>query len=302
MLFSMIRKETRFNVGRKLTDAEWKELKQWIEDNPDKRLRGGDFDAATGKYFRAYQRGAKNGERWDTQEQRDYFCKTSAEYSAMMRKKNPDYMREYQEKNRDKLIQSRRDYYQANKDEFLKKCKDRYEKNKERINQRGREYYKKNRDKFREASREWYERNKEKVAAYVSQWRKENRSRINETTRARRAKDPVSLLKSRCRSRLGNVLARRQIKKSSSTEQMIGCSWKELKRHIESQFLPGMSWENKSEWHLDHIIPLAHAQTEEDVLRLCRWENLQPLWGKDNLRKSDKLPCGRKARSFQPPS
>ena len=51
-----------------------------------------------------------------------------------------------------------------------------------------------------------------------------------------------------------------------------------------------MSWENKGlyngelnyGWDIDHIIPLDTAKTEEDVIRLNHYSNLQPLCSKIN--------------------
>jgi len=59
--------------------------------------------------------------------------------------------------------------------------------------------------------------------------------------------------------------------------------------HFESLFTNGMCWNNMGQWHIDHIIPLSTAITEEDVIRLCHYTNLQPLWAEDNLKKSNKL-------------
>ncbi len=73
--------------------------------------------------------------------------------------------------------------------------------------------------------------------------------------------------------------------KTTKTFEMIGCTPAELKDHIEKQFTPGMSWEVKREIHIDHIIPLASATCEEDVIKLCHYTNLQPLWARDNLVK-----------------
>lgn len=70
---------------------------------------------------------------------------------------------------------------------------------------------------------------------------------------------------------------------------MLGCDFKTAHKHIEKQFTEGMSWDNRSEWHIDHIIPLASAKTEEELAKLCHYTNLQPLWAEDNLRKGDKL-------------
>ena len=65
----------------------------------------------------------------------------------------------------------------------------------------------------------------------------------------------------------------------------------QLKDHLEKQFTSGMNWNNNTlhGWHVDHIIPLSSAKTLDDVERLCHYTNLQPLWAKDNILKSDKI-------------
>jgi hypothetical protein len=47
-----------------------------------------------------------------------------------------------------------------------------------------------------------------------------------------------------------------------------------------------MSWENRRLWHIDHIIPLALAKNEDQLIKLNHYTNLRPLWAKDNLVKS----------------
>jgi hypothetical protein len=76
---------------------------------------------------------------------------------------------------------------------------------------------------------------------------------------------------------------------NSRTTDIIGCSPQELKEHLEKQFVSGMTWENRNEWHIDHIIPLSSAKTEEELYKLCHYTNLQPLWAEDNLKKSNKI-------------
>jgi hypothetical protein len=79
--------------------------------------------------------------------------------------------------------------------------------------------------------------------------------------------------------------------KNIKTNEILSCDWETLKNHIESQFTEDMTWDNHGlkGWHLDHIIPLSSAKTEEDVYRLNHYTNFQPLWWEDNLRKSDKI-------------
>lgn len=76
-------------------------------------------------------------------------------------------------------------------------------------------------------------------------------------------------------------------------EKLAGYTAIELKKHLESQFVEGMTWENYGKWHIDHIIPISFFQykTPDDVeFKMCwRLENLQPLWAKDNFAKRDKL-------------
>jgi hypothetical protein len=51
-----------------------------------------------------------------------------------------------------------------------------------------------------------------------------------------------------------------------------------------------MSWENRDKWHIDHIMPLATATSQEELEKLCHWTNLKPLWAIDNLKKKKKVP------------
>jgi hypothetical protein len=91
------------------------------------------------------------------------------------------------------------------------------------------------------------------------------------------------------RSRICNYLKKSNITKKNKTFEIVGCTPQSLKEHLETQFIDGMSWDNRSEWHIDHIIPLSSAKTEEELYGLCHYTNLQPLWAEDNLKKSNKI-------------
>lgn len=80
--------------------------------------------------------------------------------------------------------------------------------------------------------------------------------------------------------------------KRDHTINYIGCTHAMLKEHIESQFKPGMTWDNHGkEWHIDHIMPLSKFDlTNQHHVRLAmRYTNLQPLWARDNFVKGDRI-------------
>lgn len=81
-------------------------------------------------------------------------------------------------------------------------------------------------------------------------------------------------------------------RKADVTINLLGCSFGELKRHIERQFTKGMTWDQcfNGEIHLDHILPCSSFDlTDPDQQRACfHFTNLRPLWAKDNIRKSAK--------------
>lgn len=99
--------------------------------------------------------------------------------------------------------------------------------------------------------------------------------------------DPQKNLARAIRRRL--YMARKAQCKSGKTLEHLGCSWAELKLHLESQFQEGMTWDNYGQggWHIDHIQPLCafDLTREEDLRIVCHYSNLRPLWQCDNIAK-----------------
>jgi hypothetical protein len=107
--------------------------------------------------------------------------------------------------------------------------------------------------------------------------------------RNRQESNAIVAMARRLRTRINNVFRRKGYNKQSTTKQILGCSWEHLVMHIESNFNDNMNWGNRHLWHIDHIIPLASAQSLDDLIRLNHYTNLQPLWAKDNLKKGAKI-------------
>ena len=116
--------------------------------------------------------------------------------------------------------------------------------------------------------------------------RKEHRAKKQ---RDLRKGDKIYKFKSDVRSRISQDIKRKGYSKKTKTYEILGCDFETLKKHFEKQFTKGMTWDNQGEWHIDHIIPLATATTEEEVIKLNHYTNLQPLWSIDNLSKKDKI-------------
>lgn len=90
------------------------------------------------------------------------------------------------------------------------------------------------------------------------------------------------------RGRLRQALIRAGSAKSCGFKDYIGCTPEFLKNHIESQFVPGMTWDNQgSDWHIDHIVPISHFDltTKDGLCAANHFSNLRPLWAKENLAK-----------------
>lgn len=111
------------------------------------------------------------------------------------------------------------------------------------------------------------------------------RNRANQ--RARRKSDPTLAMRSRLSRLMAHALRGAGVLKNSPTLEMLGYTADDLRRHIEKQLTDGMSWDNRSEWQLDHIIPVSTARTKDDVIALNQLSNLRPMWAKENNRKKD---------------
>jgi hypothetical protein len=132
----------------------------------------------------------------------------------------------------------------------------------------------------------WYARNKDKKLEYMREY---NKTVALPKVRQRYREDLVFAVATRARARLVKAIQRAGYAKNGKTQELIGCSFQALVEHIEKQFQTGMSWSNRDKWHIDHIIPVASARSEEELLSLFHFTNLRPLWAEENRRKSAKV-------------
>jgi hypothetical protein len=135
--------------------------------------------------------------------------------------------------------------------------------------------------------------NKEKKAKYNHKYNADpmNKDKANARLRERYATDlkyrTMVLLRSRLRRALGN-------NKKDHAIDLLGCTVEQMVQHIEKQFTPGMTWNNRGkaddEWEIDHIVPFAafDLSIAENQFIVSWYQNLQPLWRLDNRSKGGK--------------
>lgn len=97
----------------------------------------------------------------------------------------------------------------------------------------------------------------------------------------------------RLRNRMNNMLRNSGTAKHIKMSELMGGSVEDIKNHIESQFMEGMTWGNHGVrgWHIDHIKPCASFDlTDIEEQKKCfHFTNLQPLWAHDNLVKNGRI-------------
>lgn len=147
-------------------------------------------------------------------------------------------------------------------------------------------YYKNNEKKFLNYRIKFKNLNPE----YNKKYYINNKTYYSDYVMFRYNNDILYKLSHNIRNRIKTFLKTKNITKNNPTFNIVGCTPEFLKEHIEKQFTEGMSWELMGKYiHIDHIIPLASAKTEEEIYKLCHYSNLQPLWEEDNLKKSNKI-------------
>ena len=143
----------------------------------------------------------------------------------------------------------------------------------------------------------WYEKHKEYRKLYLKEYRKKNIEKIREVKRTyertRKANDPLYKLISNFRTAIYQVLKENNIGKNGHYFEILGYTPEELINHIEKQFKDGMTWDNYGDFHIDHKIPISSFNIKEigdsEFMKCWSLSNLQPMWGEENIRKSNKI-------------
>lgn len=199
------------------------------------------------------------------------------------------------------------------KDCNKEKCKKYKEENKEKISAYNKKYQSENyyigkysgRDKDRYLTEEYQ--------SWLKSYKENNREKLKNDRRLfylNNKKYFLSYRKNRCendkvyhlsiiiRTMISNSISSKNFTKRSRTQKILGCTFVEIKLYLESKFESWMTWDNYGKyngelnygWDIDHIVPISSAKTEEDIIELNHFTNLQPLCSYTNRHiKKDNL-------------
>ena len=264
-------------------------LKHYREENKEKIK----------EYIKIYQQNnkekLKNKYKEYYKENKEKIINQSKDYYQQNKVKVEEYKKQWLKENKNKVQVYRKIYRETNKEKIKQYYKIYQETNKEEIKEKRNKHYLNNKDVYNERMKKWRKDNVKYQKEYFLKYCEENKEKIKEKrkeyVKQRMKNDSLFKFKYSIRSLIRSSFKRvnNKFKKNSQTEIILGCKIEEFISYIQKQFTEGMTLENHGEWHLDHIIPLATAKTEEDVIRLCHYTNYQPLWAEDNLFKSDKI-------------
>ena len=206
----------------------------------------------------------------------------------MTREQKNEYMRKWRVLNKDKIKENNKKYRTTHKEKIKEIHKIWRDTHREEINTRERKKYKENPLSYNLASAKYRATHKEQVKERNHKYKLNNRDKNSAYERKRR-QEPLYKLKGNIRSLINISIKKKGYKKTNKVEEILGCSIEYFIEYLKKSFKEGMTIENHGKWHIDHIIPISSATTEEEVIKLNHYTNLQPLWAKENLQKWKKL-------------
>ena len=218
------------------------------------------------------------------------------EWMRNWRAKNPELSRQISRKstakNRDKIVVHSREYYLKNRERVIAQNCIYARANRKKINARIKTRQAADPEKTKLISRQRYLAYREKDKARRAARREELASYM----RRKRNEDPKFLVADRLRRRINSALTHRETRKAGGLIELSGCTLDELVAYIEKQFADGMSWDNRRQWHIDHIVPCsAFDLTDPAEQRIAfHYSNLRPIWSSENQRKHAKIPGGQR--------
>jgi hypothetical protein len=204
-----------------------------------------------------------------------------------------EYHKKWREENKERVREYGRLYYLKNKEEIISRSNKWKEENREQHLANKKKYTAKTVEKRKEYRKEYNQR--PEAITVRKKWQDGYRKTRNENRNKRYKEDAAYKLQRNISKTILDVLKKQGTSKfGNSVLNYLPYTMKELREHIENQWVEGMSWENHSNtgWHIDHIMPqsklIYDSMEHPNFLKCWSLNNLQPMWADENIRKSNK--------------
>ena len=139
--------------------------------------------------------------------------------------------------------------------------------------------------------RQYYLKNPEKHASSQKRYNAKNRDKAAARYRSKRSNEPLFKLRGNLSTLLRKSLQYKGYAKASKTFVLLGADFPTVQTHLietAKKNYGGKYFPNRK-YYIDHVIPNASAKTEEGLIKLQHYTNLQYLTPRDNVSKSNKL-------------
>lgn len=210
-------------------------------------------------------------------------------------KKKREYLKIWKENNKEKKAESDKQYREKNKDKIKTYKQKYYIDNLEDIKQKQKKYNELNKEKKKIYKHQYYLKYKDEILLKNKTYRKNNKKKLAEYAKKynynKRHNNSLYKLKCQIRKNIWACFNKKGYIKNNNTEEILGCTLKYFYLYLLETYKKNYNekWNEIEPVDIDHIIPLDTAKTEEDVIKLCHYTNLQLLKHLDNLKKSNNL-------------
>ena len=246
------------NRERQLENA-----KEYRENNKEK----------IAKYSKAYRENNKEA-----------ISEYKLKYNVENKKYLQDYHSSYRQINKNKIKKYQKEYRSNNKEELKKKRKEYYDENRDKCLEISKKYVNENKNKIKKYKKEYREENRDKIKKYQKKYRAQNKDQKNIYLTNRRKLDCKYKLTITIRNLIHGSLKIKGYTKKTKTFNILKCEYDFFMKWLNGVASNGYTY-GVGDLHLDHVVPVSLGQTEDEILLLNHYSNLQLLSADENQKK-----------------
>jgi len=230
---------------------------------------------------------------------KDYFKKYKQDNKEKIKEYNKEYNKKYKQDNKEKIKEYNKEYKQKYKQdnkekikEYNKEYKQEYKQdNKEKIKEYNKEYYKNNKEKLSDLQKIYCKNKKESISNNKKRYYIENKYYINKRTikgfKQRMNTDIIFKLKHNIGCNIRSSLKKQGYSKKTKTFNILKCEYDFFIEFLNGVASNGYTY-GVGNLHLDHVIPISLAETEDEAYLLNHYSNYQLLSAEDNISKGNR--------------